>query len=126
MVENKREYWQEHIERYKKSSLSQQKYCQEKNLNYNTFKYWTVQIKKECKTETGLTKLPLQYNSAGNAFEIITRNNFWKTQAEFQVGEVCTLLTIIQKFLFGKPILVCYIHSRKNDGRINHRAQGEN
>jgi hypothetical protein len=36
----KRDYWRGQVERWKESALSQEMYCKEAGINYNTFIYW--------------------------------------------------------------------------------------
>jgi hypothetical protein len=100
MAENKREYWIDQIEKCRNRGVSQQKYCRENKLKYSTFKYWTTRIQKEGKQETGLIKLPLQYDSGGNsnAFEIITRNNFRiRTKELFNKEALKDLIEIVER-----------------------------
>jgi hypothetical protein len=98
MAENKREYWASHIEKSKHSGLSQQKYCREHNLKYSTFKYWASRINKECKAAAGLVKVPLQYSTSGNAFEIITRNNFRiRTKELFCKDALADLIKLVER-----------------------------
>jgi len=98
MAENKREHWQKHIERCKSSGISQHKYCRENSLKYSTFKYWTTRKHKEGKAGTELTKIPLQYGSTGNAFEIITRNNFRiRTKELFNKEALKNLIEIVER-----------------------------
>jgi len=97
MAEKKREYWRAHLEKCMNSGVSQQKYCRENKLKYSTFKYWTTRIQKAGKAETGLVKLPLQYGSGGNAFEIITRNNFRiRTKELFNKDALKDLIEIVE------------------------------
>jgi hypothetical protein len=98
MAENKKAYWRQHIERSRNSGLSQQKYCRKHNLKYSTFKYWATRIHREGKAETGLVKVPLQYSVSGNAFEIITRNNFRiRTKELFCKDSLADLIKLVER-----------------------------
>lgn len=36
----KQEVWQSHMDQWKQSKLSQEKYCEQAGINYHTFVYW--------------------------------------------------------------------------------------
>ncbi len=36
----KRDYWRDHVERWGKSTLSQEAYCKAEGISYNSFVYW--------------------------------------------------------------------------------------
>lgn len=36
----KRDYWRDHVERWGKSTLSQEAYCKAESISYNSFVYW--------------------------------------------------------------------------------------
>lgn len=42
--EQKKEFWSNHIRHFRKSGLSQKKYCEQKNLSYWSFRTWYYKI----------------------------------------------------------------------------------
>lgn len=42
--ESKKEFWQDHIQQWKKSGLSQQAYCAQQGIRYTTFGYWRKRL----------------------------------------------------------------------------------
>ncbi len=44
-----RQKWQEHIDSWERSELSQREYCLRNGEKYKTFLYWRKQLKKESK-----------------------------------------------------------------------------
>ena len=46
--EAKQIFWQQHIENWKSSGLSQANYCQKHQINLHTFTSWRSKLKKEC------------------------------------------------------------------------------
>lgn len=80
-----RDFWNEHISRWKKSSLSQRAYCMQQNLQETTFSHWKrkladsavepmklVEILDKPKAATG--KLPLKI-TIGGQLSIIVEND---------------------------------------------------
>ena len=45
-IEDKTNIWHRHIERWRRSRLSQQKYCEENKIKKSTFLYWVRKISK--------------------------------------------------------------------------------
>jgi len=45
-MNEKQQHWQKHIQAWQNSKLSQNAYCEQQHLNYNTFVYWRSQLKK--------------------------------------------------------------------------------
>lgn len=42
--ESKKEFWQNHIQQWQKSGLSQQAYCAQQGIRYTTFGYWRKRL----------------------------------------------------------------------------------
>lgn len=57
--EQKRTYWQHHIERWQVSELSQKAYCIENNLSYASFGYWRTRLKRNAVPEKKLIPVTL-------------------------------------------------------------------
>lgn len=49
--ENKRQFYQTHIEAWKKSKMPRSKYCKESGLSYHAFIYWLRQLQETNKKE---------------------------------------------------------------------------
>lgn len=45
--QSKKQYWNTHIEGWKKSGLSQEQYCKQQDLSYAAFGYWRSRLLKE-------------------------------------------------------------------------------
>ena len=45
-TEEKLTYWQQHIDSWKNSGLSQQNYCKQNELTFSSFGYWRGRLKK--------------------------------------------------------------------------------
>ena len=43
----KRAYWSQHVKTWQKSGLTQVRYCQQHQLNQQTFTYWKVKLQKQ-------------------------------------------------------------------------------
>ena len=56
-LEQKRSYWEQQIEQWQQSGLSQAEYCRRNNLKHHQLVYW----KRRClKTETEVSFVPVQ------------------------------------------------------------------
>lgn len=42
----KRQHWQQHIEAWRQSSLTQQDYCSQQEIPLSTFRYWHTRLKR--------------------------------------------------------------------------------
>ena len=42
----RKQFWSEHIEQWKKSGLTQKKYCQQSSISYAGFCYWRTYLSK--------------------------------------------------------------------------------
>jgi hypothetical protein len=58
--QSKQEYWNQHIEDWKESSLTQTQYCQEQELKLPTFQYWKS---KQNRMNLSTRLLPVSLNS---------------------------------------------------------------
>lgn len=45
--EQKRSFWQKHIEDWQQSKLTQPKYCEQHNLSFAQFGYWRTQLNRK-------------------------------------------------------------------------------
>ena len=50
ITEEKRTQWLRHVERWKESGLSVNKYCLENGINKSTFRYWIERDRKKTKS----------------------------------------------------------------------------
>jgi len=48
--ENKRDFWQRHIEGWRQSKLSQKAYCQQQDLSFASFGYWRTRLNRKAET----------------------------------------------------------------------------
>jgi uncharacterized Fe-S cluster-containing radical SAM superfamily enzyme len=62
--ENKRQFYQRHIEAWKKSKMTRTKYCKESGLSYRNFRYWLEKLQ-----ETGKRK-PLSVIKLSDHFDL--------------------------------------------------------
>ena len=60
--DQKKEFWSNHIRHFRKSGLSQKKYCEQENLSYWNFRTWYYKTLPE-KTETKFIKLESHFPS---------------------------------------------------------------
>lgn len=73
--QSKRAYWQEQIERWKQSGLSQRAYCRHNGLKYRQWVYWK---KRTSSVEKPIMFVPLRIAEApeGSVIRVITPNGF--------------------------------------------------
>ena len=57
LLEKKRSYWKQHIERWRSSGTTQTAYCIEHELKSHLFTYWK---KRFVQTDTGITFVPVK------------------------------------------------------------------
>jgi hypothetical protein len=61
--ENKRQFYQTHIDTWKKSKMTRAKYCKESGLSYNVFLYWLRQFQEtEIKKPLSVIKVSDRFN----------------------------------------------------------------
>jgi len=46
-TEQKADFWQHHVSRWRRSQLSQKAYCQQNELSYTRFCYWRTRLNKD-------------------------------------------------------------------------------
>jgi hypothetical protein len=63
----KRQYWQAHVESWKRSGLSQAEYCRLNFLPVKNFWYWNKLYNKETTGQLRFLPLALAYGKAGDA-----------------------------------------------------------
>ncbi len=66
--QQKKDYWKQIIEDWQKSDLAQQRYCEIKKINYNTFTYWRGNLKNEANEK----KETLKYNNKFTPIAIVS------------------------------------------------------
>lgn len=54
-----RKFWEEHIEVWKNSSISQAEYCRQKNLKSNSFSYWNSKLYRKINSKPFI-ELPIK------------------------------------------------------------------
>ena len=77
--QHKRRIWQEHIERWQHSGLSQVAYCREYELKPHQFTYWKNRF---AQTDAGISFVPLRFSQnlpvavAASTFNLFTPNGY--------------------------------------------------
>ena len=56
-IEQKRSYWNQHIDSWKQTGLTQSEYCRQHNLKHHQLVYWK---KRFLKTETNVSFVPIE------------------------------------------------------------------
>jgi len=74
-LEQKRSFWKQHIESWQESGLSQADYCRRNDLKPHQLTYWK---KRFCRTETGVSFVPLQLiqSSSGDSLWLVIHDHF--------------------------------------------------
>ena len=62
----KSNFWQNHIDQYSQSSLSQTEYCSAHNISLSTFGYWKRKLKQEERVHTVFYPLSIPTVQASN------------------------------------------------------------
>ena len=73
LTEDEKMYYREHILKWEKSELTQIKYCEENDLNFNTFSYQRTQILKS--RDFGIKEKFIPAEIKSNMTENIKQNN---------------------------------------------------
>jgi hypothetical protein len=63
----KREYWSQHIKQWQDSKLSQERYCNNNQISYNTFVYWKGVLKEKSENSSVKQFLPVEITSQNNS-----------------------------------------------------------
>ena len=58
----KRKFWEDHVEAWQHSGLTQAEYCRQNNLKNHRWWYWRKRI--SCSAETDVTFVPLHFSSS--------------------------------------------------------------
>ena len=61
---SKSQYWSEHILGWRKSGLTQGKYCSEQGISYTAFGYWRTRLNQDQKKKSSGTFVPLNVGNA--------------------------------------------------------------
>jgi hypothetical protein len=56
-------YWQEHLERWRQSGLSQAEYCRQNNLKPRRWNYWKKNLARKISGDTGVSFVPVKISS---------------------------------------------------------------
>ena len=75
---DRRSYWENHIEKYCRSNLTQSAYCKQNNISYWSFNNWKRRIEKES-GKTGLTEISKKIDRdlipVNSSLEIVINNS---------------------------------------------------
>lgn len=71
--QEKRQYWQAHMEAWQQSGQTRGAYCEQHGLNLKTFAYWRHRFKTE-NTAVKLVQLPAEALPAGPALRVVVDN----------------------------------------------------
>ncbi|MFH0976223.1 MAG: hypothetical protein V1874_10625 [Spirochaetota bacterium] len=56
-------YWKSHIEKHRKSRVSQKKYCRQQEISYWSFNHWKKQIKPKSSKLQEIPANPSKYSA---------------------------------------------------------------
>ena len=62
--EQKKTFWQQHIDGWRQSQLSQRDYCEQNDLTYSSFSYWRTRINRLASAGNKLIPVKLSGPSA--------------------------------------------------------------
>ena len=68
--ENKRDVWQQHIEAWCQSTLSQKTYCQQQDLSFASFGYWRTRLNRETETPAPGKFIPVNITGASTSVNV--------------------------------------------------------
>jgi hypothetical protein len=98
--QHKRRIWQEHIERWQHSGLSQVAYCREYELKLHQFTYWKNRF---AQTEADISFVPLRFSQnlpvaiAASSLNLFTPNGYRiEVGAGFDALTLKQLITAVQ------------------------------
>ena len=73
-----KDFWEEHVETFRKSGLSQKAYCRQQSISYWSFNSWKRKLEKS-KVKNNIIEIPRDkfksLTSPPNPFEIIVSDN---------------------------------------------------
>ena len=97
-LEQLRQVWKTHIERWKQSGHTQVAYCREHELKPHQFTYWK---KKFDRTDGDISFVPLRFSRnlpvAGSPFNLFTQNGFKiEVGAGFDPAALKQLISVVQ------------------------------
>jgi hypothetical protein len=96
----KRQYWQQHIEGWQQSGLNQAAYCRQNNLDRHQWTYWK---KRLARTDAGVSFVPIKF--AHNlpvaipkpAINLVTVNGYKiEVSAGFDAVTLRLLISVVQ------------------------------
>ena len=80
----KRQFWENHIQAWQQSGLTQVEYCRQNNLKNHRWWYWRKRISNPC--DTDVTFVPLRFSSnkiSQAGIRVVTPNGY---RIEFDSG----------------------------------------
>lgn len=88
--ENKRDFWQLHIEGWRQSKLSQKAYCHQQDISFASFGYWRTRLNR--KTETRGKFIPVNLAGASSSVKVFLPMGL---RLEFPVHALAEVLPVI-------------------------------
>ena len=85
---SKREYWEDQFARWKRSGLSQKKYCEQENVSFWNFKSWYYKI-RSVKHDNAFVRINTSTNSniAGSSKILIRLSDIIKIETDESISE---------------------------------------
>ena len=102
LLEQKRSYWKQHIERWQSSGTTQTAYCIQHELKSHLFAYWK---KRFVQTDTGITFVPVKIQGGSPALSdryshslrlIVNRDLQVEIKPDFDPGLLRRLITTLR------------------------------
>ena len=98
----KRQFWEEHIQAWQQSGLSQVEYCRRSNLKNHQWWYWRKRLSQPC--DTDVTFVPLHFSSSKitnqisrGVISVVTPNGYRiECDSGFDVSKIRQLITTIR------------------------------
>lgn len=99
---DKRQFWEDHIQAWQQSGLSQVEYCRRNNLKDHQWWYWRKRISQPC--DTDVTFVPLHFSSSKitnqisrGAISVVTPNGYRiECDNDFDVSKLRQLITTVR------------------------------
>jgi hypothetical protein len=76
--EERRRHWQDHIDQWQSSGLTQKEYCRRNGFNWSTFHYWRKRLQEKTNAVT-LVQVPVRKNigvSSGRELTLILTDRY--------------------------------------------------
>jgi hypothetical protein len=65
--EQRQRYWQEHIERWRSSGMTQKDYCRQNGLKWSTFQYWKQRLRQK---SSAVSLVQVSLGPVGNSKDV--------------------------------------------------------